>query len=68
MGRWLALSVGLAIAVVAVYALLTLPGSSPDRANEAMRSTPVHPPIDDASRARLSEILAESGREPSEGR
>ena len=68
MGRWLALSVGLAIAAMAVYALLTLPGPSPDRANEAARSTPEHAPIDDASRARLSEILAESERKPSEGR
>ncbi len=53
MRRWLVLSLGLGIAAVAGYALLT--GSAPPHAN--------HDEIGDQSREQLREILREAASE-----
>ena len=66
MPRWLVFSVGLMIAALAAYALLSLdtPSIRPAVSARSPAPAPAHEPIDDASRERLAEILVDA--EPAE--
>ncbi len=61
MKRWLALSFGLAIAAVAGYALLS--GAPREQSAEATVAANGHAEIDEASRAKLQEILRQADEE-----
>lgn len=67
--RWLAVALGLLLAVAAAWALATWPRAGAPRKGEARREEP-HADIDEASRERLREVLREEdareGREEGE--
>ncbi len=64
MKRWIALSLGLAIAAAAAYALLSdSRPSSPPALSTGRQEPAAHAPIDEASRRRLEELLRQADLE-----
>jgi hypothetical protein len=64
MKRWIALSLGLAIAAAAAYALLSGPRpSSPTPVSTRREEPAAHAPIDEDSRRQLEELLRQADLE-----